>query len=134
MIIYTLSKPDAGDVSRIRKDLIRDFKKAQASEDEARRSLIEASAQDVSTTESACETQNAYCDVVWANEKDGDERMTIELSVTPIPPNEHHHGPIDSSLLPVCNRRSDWPDCRDRRIDAIRTMLLGLERAHQGSR
>ena len=134
MIIYTLSKPDAGDIGGIKSELIKGFKKAQTTEDEARRSLIEPSSQDESTTESECEAQNAYCDVVRVKEQDGDERMTIELSVTPIPSEVHHHDPIDRFLLPVCNRRNDWSDCRDRRLEAIRERLLGLERAHQRAR
>jgi len=131
MIIYTLSNPSVGDVSELKKKLISSFKKAQATEDDATKSIIEPSSQDLSTTESECEAQDAYCDVVWVDEKDGDERMVIELTVTPIPAKMHHHDPIDDSPLPVCNRRSDWPDCRDRRIENIAEKLAGMERIHQ---
>lgn len=38
MIIYTLSNPDAGDISGIKSELINSFKKGQANEVEARKS------------------------------------------------------------------------------------------------
>jgi len=134
MIIYTLSNPNAGDISGIKSELISSFKKGQANEVEARKSFIEPSPQDESATESECEAQKVSCDVVRVKEQDWEERMTIELTVTPVPPEEHHHGPISSFLFSVCNARRDWPGCRDRRIVEIKEKLLGLERDHQSAR
>jgi len=135
MIIYTLSDPSAGDISRLKEKLIKSFKKAQGDEDDTTKSLVVPSSQDLSATESDCEVQKAYCDVVWVDEKDWDERMTLELTVDSYPPNKHQHKDIPGGYqLTVCNHRSDWSDCRDRRLEIIVGMLAGMERTHQRGR